>query len=621
MNILILAQNLALRLSLAIALFAFFSGSVEAQHHSEILATDYGVSVDSADNTMALRRALKACDGLKGDRVLLLPEGKLRFSTEGLGGARSILEIVGSSDITLDGQGATLLIKGDPSNMKFFDVRDCKNLHFKNFRIDCELPMAAQGRILSFDGDGRIELEIDPKFPLPDGQHVESIVDCDPDEGLFLANIDLYSSAIKSITPLADNRYQVNFKKISSTENEDRFRDLHELESVMPGHRIVMRFYGYGGSAFHIINSDDVSFEDVTVHSFAGMGILASMSGDFSLNRFNVKPPEGSGRLISVTKDAVHLSHMRGKVKMNDCHFQAVGDDALNVYAKMRNVYRLIDSHTVEMIFDRNRGWQGPTPRKGEVLNFWRAESLEHIGKAQVTEAYWNSGAKRFLVKFSDPLPAGVSKRDWVSSELYLAEVEVSNCTFKGMLARAAVFSTNKVVFRDCEVEASSYSGILLTAGARHEMQGPAPRDVRIENNHFIGTGGAAIFGYIIVPRPSSSAMDQIVIRGNHFSEDVEMSKLRLKHRRPEWLHWSAAICLIGGSNFELSDNDFSGYQTSAVYDHVSRLKVEGNRSESTSRIVLNNGSGTFADDNENLSVDVGAEDIDWELRYLGITR
>lgn len=247
---------------------------------------------------------------------------------------------------------------------------------------------------------------------------------------------------------------------------------------------------------------------------------------------------------------------------------------------------------------------------------------MRPLGSTEVLNASWNPGAKKFRVRFREKLPEGLAAGDWISSAKYLPKVEVKNCKFRGMLGRALVFSTDDVVVENCDIEATAYTGMLLTSGARHERQGPSPRRVRIVNNRFHGTGGAAIFGYIVVPEPTTEAMGEITISGNTISEDPELAKVRLKTRRPDWLHWSAGICLTGAGGIRIEDNAFDGYPISIFLERVSDVVLKDNRSAGPTVAVVNRRSGELtAADNQNFSLEYDKPSYDAELRYIGIIR
>lgn len=608
-----------IRLSLHILPLFFFLMSVLAEDPvTEIKTEAHGLRPGAEDNTEALRAALAACAAAPNPRLTFAP-GIYRFKTENFGSDKVLALIKDISNFSIEGNGAQILLTGDPSKVTGLRFSKCKNVRISNLSVDCEKLPFSQGKFISFDGT-RLVIEMDPKFPLQEDMPVESIVDCDPETGLMLANIDLYHQAIESVQK-EGSQLVVSVKLTMDPTNANRLADLKKLQDVLPGEKALIRQATYGSFMFTFLSCSNVTLEDVTVHCFAGMALHAQESSDITIRRFTAAPPKGSGRLLSITKDAIHLTHASGRVVMEDSHFDAVGDDAFNTYAKFRTLKKAVDAKNIEMIFPV-AGWRGPTPEPGEFLNFWAFDTMEWRGKAEVEKATWDAASSSFKIAFRSALPEGLKEKDYISSDKFTPRVEVRRCTFRGMLARAIVFSTNNVLIEDCRINATSYSGILFTAGLRHGGQGPAPRGVVIRRNIFEGTGGAAIYGYIYTRKAVTSAMGDILIEDNQISSDPKLDARRLKSRRPDWLHWSSGLCLLHANNVRLQRNKFTGYPISLYLENIDGAAITENTSEQPTLGILNRGAGTITfDRNTNFTFERDQKKYDPELYYIGILR
>jgi hypothetical protein len=607
-------------LTLLLSVMTALAGTSLLAAPVEISAKSFGLDAASPDNTLALRAALAACAKEESSRLVFAP-GVYRFDAANFGSDRVLALVENISDFSLEGNGAVFLLVGDPSKVTGLRFSRCRNIAIKNLVVDCEQLPFAQGKIVSFDEGKKLIIELDPKFPLQEGLPIESIVDCDAETGLMLANIDLYKQAIESFK-IEGNRLMVQAKLTVDAGNAARLEDLNKLHDVLPGQRALIRQATYGSFMFTFLSSQGILLEDVTVHCFAGMAVHGQESGDITLRRFVAEPPKGSGRLLSITKDCLHFTHAFGKVLIEDSRMDAIGDDGLNVYAKFRTVSKVIDPKNLEMIFPL-AGWRCPTPESGEQLNFWDAETMAAKGSAVVESASWDASGKKFKVQFRSPLPDGLEEKDLVNSERYIAKVEVRRTQFRSMLARAMVFSTYDILVEDCEVEATSYSGMLFPAGVpRHGGQAPASRRVVIRNNTFHGTGGAAIYGYLVAKKPVTSSMSDIVIEGNKISSDPALDARRLKTRRPDWLHWSAGLCLLDASNVRITGNSFSGYSTALYLQNLHDLSVLGNASDRPAKAILNSVTGNVSlDANSNFTFERDEKTYDPDLYYIGILR
>ena len=86
-------------------------------------------------------------------------------------------------------------------------------------------------------------------------------------------------------------------------------------------------FFGVDG----LIGGAGSEVSDVTVFTGPGMGLVGSISTNISLKHFNILLRPGSGRMMSTTADATHFSGCKGTIALEDCIFEGMGDEGINV--------------------------------------------------------------------------------------------------------------------------------------------------------------------------------------------------------------------------------------------------------------------------------------------------
>jgi hypothetical protein len=552
-----------------------------------VRASDFGLAPGRADNTEAFRAALAACKG-RPNPTLVLEPGVYRFDTSRFGESRGLCEIKDAENLTIKGNGAVFLIATTAARASLFKFSHSRNIAISGINIDCEFLPFAQGRIVSFDGGAAFVIQIDPGFPLHPDLPIASVNDCDPETGAILANIDIRASAFESVTRTGEGRVVIKLDRGVLARAARPAADFGELKTLLTGAPVIIRQKMYDGYAFTFANCAGVTLADVTIHSYPGIGVHCQESRDLFFQRLRIAPPEKSGRLMSTTKDALHLTHVSGSVRLEDSVLAGIGDDGINVYSKFRNVQKITGPAGLEMIFDRERGWPGPVPRKGDVLRFWDALTLDEKHAAGVESAAWDAARKVFTVKLNPgPDVSALRKGDWISNDKYLPKVVVRRCHFESLLGRAAVFSTSDVIMEDCKVAATAYAGVLLPAGGRHERQGPAARNVIIRRNTFERTGAAAVYGYVFVKNPGTTAQSGVTIEDNVICDNRAGGRRHIKTRHPDWLHWSAAICMTDASGIRIARNTFNGYRMPIYVGNADGVDIRDNRTGPDAEVGL----------------------------------
>jgi len=311
-----------------------------------------------------------------------------------------------------------------------------------------------------------------------------------------------------------------------------------------------------------------------------------------------------------------------GTISIADSFFEGMGDDGLNIYTKYRTVTRVTGSNRIEAVMG-NATWRGPTPEPGEVIVFQGGDDLKDRGSATVKSAAWDPRAAVFTVEFSQALPAGIATNDLILCPAYLPRARVLRCTFRGMRARAMLFSTYDVQVEHCRIEAPTHAGIMLLGGRRHNFQGPAPRDVVIRDCDFIGCGGAAIYAYGSVTNPGWDVLRDVTIADNRIREDPRLFALRFKKDHPDWAHWSSALCLKNVDGAVIRGNTIDGYATAVFLDNDRNVVVAENVCTNAATVVFDadRTSGVSLTGNRGLTPAATARQFDSDLQYINDLR
>ena len=135
-----------------------------------ISVSDFGLKPDSRINAVPfIQKAIDACKQYPGS-TLVFPKGRYDFwaqhaiekdyhETNTYDVNPKILAVLLEqiNDLTIDGNGSEFIMHG---RMQPFTLDHCRNITLKNFSVDWEIPLTAQG-IVTQSTSGYLEIELD----------------------------------------------------------------------------------------------------------------------------------------------------------------------------------------------------------------------------------------------------------------------------------------------------------------------------------------------------------------------------------------------------------------------------------------------------------------------------
>ena len=156
-------------------------------------------------------------------------------------------------------------------------------------------------------------------------------------------------------------------------------------EVYPPGTPIVLMHGNRVAPGVWIEDSQQVTLRDVTVHHAPGMGVIAQLSSDVTLERFHVKP--SGDRLFSTWVDATHFVDCDGRTRLLDCELRGQFDDASNIHASFSLV---IERHglraaRIMAVHPQRYGETAATPGTG--LAFYRRSNMQRLLVTKVVSA------------------------------------------------------------------------------------------------------------------------------------------------------------------------------------------------------------------------------------------
>lgn len=403
------------------------------------------------------------------------------------------IELKQLKNITIDGNGSTFIFHG---RMIPLAILHSRNITIKNISFDFELPALRQLNVLEANKNtGEVIAEIYPKanyqiknnklVVLGEGYEFEPSVAMAFNENKRLT----YIRRDVGFSPRTVEEVRPDVLKISGWK---------EAAFTSPGERYVLRTYYRPTPGIFVSESKDITLHNVKVHYAEGMGMLAQMSENITLDSFAVAlKGKDDPRYFTTQADATHFSACKGKIISRNGLYEGMADDAINVHGTYLRVVKIVNGHTLHARYMHPQAWGFKWGEAGDNVQFIESAKMELVGDNYTNKIKTikpldkpdDFGAREFEIVFEKPLPAQVSADGTYGLEnlAWTPEVYFTNNIIRNNRARGALFSTpKKVVCSDNIFDHTHGTAILLCGDCNGWFETGACKDVEISNNTFI---------------------------------------------------------------------------------------------------------------------------------------
>ena len=577
--------------------------TLSAQKVYEISA--FGLKANSSKNASpVLQKALAKikAEYKEGEKVILrFPEGRYEFHEKGAAVREYYISnhdqtnpkkvgiaLEDMKNLTLDGQGSEFVFHGRMLPVSLLRSENCL---LKNFSIDFENPHIAQVKIVENDPQDGIVFE---PAPWVDYRIAKDSIFEAYGEGWTMRHS--WGIAFDGDTKhLVYNTSDIGCPTKGASEVAPRrihapgWKDAR----LVPGTVVAMRGWGRPTPGIFLSHDVNTTIENVKVHYAEGMGLLAQLCENITLEKFGVcLKGDADPRYFTTQADATHFSGCKGKIVSCNGLYEGMMDDAINVHGTYLKVQKRIDDKTLVGEYMHGQSYGFEWGRPGDAVQFIESKTMEVLGEQNKVAAIETAdkpdghGVKQFRITFEKPVdPAisevgtyGIENQEW-TPEVYFADNVIRNNR-----ARGSLFSTpKKTVVEKNVFDHTSGTAILLCGDCNGWFETGACHDVQIRNNKFINAltnqfqfTNAVISIYPEIPDLKSQKRyfhSGIVIEDNEF-ETFDMpilyaksvdglvfrnNVIRQNHDYPAF-HWNNHRFFFQRVvNVEIKDNRFDG--------------------------------------------------------------
>lgn len=400
-------------------------------------------------------------------------------------------------NVTIDLGGATLMFHG---RIAPFVLSHCRNIMLKNFVINYDRPFYSQGKMLEVTKD-KIMLRWDDEFPVEMVDGRPCVVA--PHWKQFLDHRHMLWQPFdeKTASP-AENAgcIMAVFNKKSDEENPAlpiqhffptvREDGVWELNGPVPetwkaGMILVATHEIRNKNSILAEYSSDVTVENVRLLCGAAMGFVGMFSRDITLRRFDMFLDARSKGLVTINADSIHCFHCTGKVLVEDCIFENMLDDAINIHGNYNQVAAVdgdtLDIEVIAAGLDNIR-WYTP----GDKIVLHKGRCVESRGEYTIREVEYPR-SRQIKVKLDRPAE-DVAAGDIVES-MAMPEITVRRCISGKNRPRGFLLSSGaKTLIEDC-VFSNCSCAIHFTGDTTYWYESGPVHDVTIRHCHFLNCG------------------------------------------------------------------------------------------------------------------------------------
>ena len=447
---------------------------------------------------------------------------------------RSAVFLESKKNITIDGNGATILVHGKMTPLLF---DRCENITVKNLTIDYACPTMTEFKVLSNE-NGTCEIEINP----------DCLYKIKRNDLIWLGETgsdgkaywsDSYISKkrhIKVLNPETRlhrdfNRNDLPFEKIEEIcKNRLKVTLKKKDADFTPGHifqtRNIVR--DQTGSLFN--RCKNLHFESLRIKFMHGLGMVSQYCENVTYLNCDFTPAEG--RTIASTADFFQFSGCRGQLEIKSCKAYGAQDDYVNVHGThLRIVRQNKKKKSITVRFMHNESWGFQAFEKGDKLEFIKWDTLIPYAETTVTdfERLNDTDIKLFLDRALPDITVG---KDVVENATWTPDLRVENCNFGPTSGRGILATTRgKVIIENNIFDRLWGPALLIEDDCNFWFESGYTKEIIFRNNRVNQCEHATMWETSPTIRYTPKVMNEkseefvhgkLILTGNTFSKPKE---------------------------------------------------------------------------------------------------
>lgn len=396
-------------------------------------------------------------------------------------------------NVTVDFGGAVLHLCG---RIQPFLLDGCENVTVRNVTVEYDRSLFTELDVIRNTGDTLV-VRPKEKFPcrvengyfIPYGKDYEDkdlykkgcmfmqAFHRESGEGMGLDVIYLGEEIIPEPSPPASNIQHVKVR--SDGENivlYGRFSQNWDQNAV-----IALEHENRFKSSVSLLHCKDMNIENYRILNGCGMGIFALYTENLYLDGCKLYRDERSHGIVTNSADGVHFVACKGTVHMENCVFEGMIDDALNIHANFYQTFcadgNVLFAARSALSHALNAHSRVFSP--GDTIIVYKGHTMEEKGRFVLRDV---QTVDRWTVRFVTDRPCGaVCADDLIENLSTNPQIFIRNCRFGKANSHLRFQSRGKTVIENCTFSLP----VLLTGDTDYWFESSPVQDFTLQNCTF----------------------------------------------------------------------------------------------------------------------------------------
>ncbi|MBP3944057.1 hypothetical protein J5U18_10880 [Sphingobacteriaceae bacterium WQ 2009] len=526
----------------------------------------------------------------KKGRYDFYPEGAVRKEYYISNHDQDNPKIVGISlehynNISLDGQGADFIFHG---RMLPISLIENKNLTLKNINIDFQQPQICQVKILENDIQaGTITYETAPwvTYTIKDSVFYNTGHNW---EMRPVAGIVFEQDSKRIVYNTSD--IAVGTSKVTEISKGVIKATNWKNPKLKAGMIVAMRSWQRPNPGIFVHKGENIKLNNVNVHYSEGMGLLAQLTNNIYLEKFNVtfrgkKDP----RYFTAQADATHFSGCKGVIIARNGVYENMMDDAINIHGTYLKVLKKVNKNTVIAKYMHGQAYGFDWGYAADSVQFIQSKTMElfdnknTIAAIEVLRQNPTDPIREFKIVFTKELDEQVDPQLMdigIENLTWTPRVEFSKNLVRNNRARGALFSTPQpTIVKDNLFDHTSGTAILLCGDSNGWYETGSTRNILITNNTFINalTSQFQFTNAVISIYPE---IPDLKSQKKYFHSNIKIENNKFETFDKPLLYAKSVDGITFKNNIISTNNDYPAFhwnKKEILFERVINAKIEGN--------------------------------------------
>ncbi len=415
-------------------------------------------------------------------------------------------------DITIDGNGATVLVHG---KMTPFIFDRCNNITVKNLTVDYACPTMAEFTVVSNnDGECVIKINSECLFRIEDNSIIWQGEADKTGKPYWEDHYVLGRRQVKLLDPATVlfrdfSRADLEFESIEMLDGNTLKGTLKNKDVYFPAGAVIQSrniVRDQTGSMFQ--RCKDIVFDSLRIKFMHGLGMVSQFCENVTFRNCDLTPAKG--RSAASTADFFQFSGCKGDILVENCKASGAHDDFINVHGThLRIVEANNGTNSLTLRFMHDESWGFQAFEVGDKIDFIKWNTLIPYSTAKVL-SFTKINDTDIQIMLDSPLPDIEIGKDVVENATWTPNLYVRNCCFGLTCGRGILCTTRgEVIIENNRFEKVWGPALLIEDDCNFWFESGFTNHIIFRNNKVISCNYANMYEGAPVIRYSPKVMDE----------------------------------------------------------------------------------------------------------------